>query len=242
MRLKWSAIEKLQWLCLQQKEGQALLWTEDCLRGATPAADTWPLNSPELPQFWGSDICQMAKDSDEKPGWWLGAAMGKSEERCFLTHCKDLSVRWENPSEMSMDGGAAGPWGQGAGAASGTLWRDMSAGKERSVLAAGEMAMGAVSESCHRSHQSHQPRGKSWETWPGPAAPPCFWGMEREAGGKKGGREEGMRRWKPSPWAGWGVGGKGGSSWGGVEKKRQRGDVVKQFLTVRGSWDPDLSS
>lgn len=41
---------------------------------------------------------------------------------------------------------------------------------------------------------------------------------------------------------GWLQGGSGDSSWGGEEKKRQRGDVVKQFLTVRGSWDPDLSS
>lgn len=39
----------------------------------------------------------------ERPGWWLGAAMGRSEERCFLT--VKLSTGWENPSEMAMDGG-----------------------------------------------------------------------------------------------------------------------------------------
>lgn len=41
---------------------------------------------------------------------------------------------------------------------------------------------------------------------------------------------------------GWLRGGRGGSSCGWEEERRQRGDVVKQFLTVRGSWDPDLSS
>lgn len=49
-----------------------------------------------------------------------------------------------------------------------------------------------------------------------------------------------MRRWEPSPWAGCGAGEEAAPGEG--RRRGGRGDVVKQFLTVRGSWDPDLSS
>lgn len=129
----------------------------------------------------------------------------------------------------------------------------MSAGRERFVVAAGGRAKGALGPGgaggeapggCEAADTGPGARAGG----PGPAAPPeplRDGGREGEKERRRGkrGREGGGRDAAVGALSrGWLRGGRGGSSWGGEEERRQRGDVVKQFLTVRGSWDPDLSS
>lgn len=123
----------------------------------------------------------------------------------------------------------------------------MSRRRERFVLAAGERAKGLRARmEKGEGLRDYAAAGKDPGTAVGDLARPVLalnsgrdCGRDAVGGGAR--KEGGRQRWEPSA-LGRLRGGRGGSSRGGEGERRQRGYVVEQFLTVRGSWDPDLSS
>lgn len=124
---------------------------------------------------------------------------------------------------------------------------DMSRGRERFVLAAGERGkrLQARMEQGEDLRDSAAAAGTGPGTAVGDLARPVLslspgraCGREAVGGGRR--KEGGTRQWEPSPWAVCGAGGEAAPGEG--RGRGGRGYVVEQFLTVRGSWDPDLSS
>lgn len=82
-------------------------------------ADTRPLDSPELPQFWGSGICQLAKEGDRKARLVARGSHGQVGGKMFPTGKMALLCPW--PWLGAIEEGAAWGWGRGAGGERGRL-------------------------------------------------------------------------------------------------------------------------